>query len=361
MPPHGADAGALSAAAPSPLNTPLPNVAWAFPSILRERTVLKPSEHTPVSAWWLGRLCLEAGLPPGVLNVLQGLGPEAGMPLVQSSGVDLVSFTGSAATGRGIAEAAGRRLAKTVMELGGKNALVVCHDADLDRAAEWTLASAFSNAGQRCAAASRIVVDDAVYGDFRARLLRGIERLDPIGPVISEASMERILRAVGTARSGGATVIAGGARVGDAGWHVAPTWWRASCRTLRARSFSAPSRRSTVSELRRAVGLATTRPASPQHLAASTAPCSSRRVAAGVVVVNADASAASLTWASAASSRDGVEGGGVEALDVLGPGTSTPSSTPSSREPCRARLSRCSASAASAVSWQLAPARLHRH
>ena len=150
-------------------NTPLPNVAWkAFPSILcGNGSVLKPSEHTPVSAWWLGRLCLEAGLPPGVLNVLQGLGPEAGMPLVESAEVDLVSFTGSAATGRAIAEAAGRRLAKTVMELGGKNALVVCDDADLDRAVEWTLASAFSNAGQRCAAASRIVVDDAVYDDFR--------------------------------------------------------------------------------------------------------------------------------------------------------------------------------------------------
>ena len=122
-------------------NTPLPNVVWkAFPSILcGNGSVLKPSEHTPASAWWFGRLCLEAGLPPGVLNVLQGLGSEAGMPLVEDPAVDVVSFTGSAATGRTIAEAAGRRLAKTVMELGGKNALVVCDDADLDRAVEWTV------------------------------------------------------------------------------------------------------------------------------------------------------------------------------------------------------------------------------
>jgi acyl-CoA reductase-like NAD-dependent aldehyde dehydrogenase len=107
-------------------NTPLPNVAWkAFPSILcGNGSVLKPSEHTPVSAWWFGRLCLEAGLPPDVLNVLQGLGSEAGQPLVEDSRVDLVSFTGSAGTGRLIAEATGRRLAKTVLELGGKNALV---------------------------------------------------------------------------------------------------------------------------------------------------------------------------------------------------------------------------------------------
>src|SRR4029079_2186480 len=131
-------------------NTPLPNVAWkAFPSIFcGNGSVLKPSEHTPVSAWWLGRLCVEAGLPPGVLNVVQGLGPEAGMPLVEDPRVDLVSFTGSAATGRLIAEAAGRRLAKTVMELGGKNALVVCDDADLDRAVELKTASALSHAGQ---------------------------------------------------------------------------------------------------------------------------------------------------------------------------------------------------------------------
>ena len=89
-------------------NTPLPNVAWkAFPSIFcGNASVLKPSEHAPRSAAWLGSLCLEAGLPPGVLNVLQGLGPEAGMPLVEDPRVDLVSFTGSAATGRLLAEAA---------------------------------------------------------------------------------------------------------------------------------------------------------------------------------------------------------------------------------------------------------------
>ena len=145
------------------------------------------------------------------------------MPLVEDERVDLVSFTGSAATGRLLAEAAGRRLAKTVMELGGKNALVVCDDADLDRAVEWSLASAFSNAGQRCAAASRIVVFDAVYDAFVERLAAGVDRLEDVGPVISEESMERILAAVAAAREAGATVLRGGERVGEAGWHVAPT------------------------------------------------------------------------------------------------------------------------------------------
>ena len=144
-------------------NTPLPNVAWkAFPAIFcGNAAVVKPSEHTPASASFFAQLALEAGVPPGVLNVVHGLGGEAGAALVEHPDVDLVSFTGSAATGRAINEAAARRLAKTCLELGGKNALVVCDDADLDRAVEWVLASAFSNAGQRCASASRVVVFDA--------------------------------------------------------------------------------------------------------------------------------------------------------------------------------------------------------
>jgi len=155
-------------------NTPLPNYAWkVFPAVLcGNAAVLKPSEHTPASAAFFGQLCREA-LPAGVLNVVQGLGAEAGPPLVESPDVDLVSFTGSAATGRWIQEHAGRRLAKVCLELGGKNALVVCDDADLDRATEWSLASAFSNAGQRCAAASRIVVFEPVSDEFRDRLVGG--------------------------------------------------------------------------------------------------------------------------------------------------------------------------------------------
>ena len=117
-------------------NTPLPNVAWkVFPAILcGNACVLKPSEHTPTSAHAFAKLCCKVGLPDGVLNVVQGLGPEAGAALVEHPEVDLVSFTGSAAIGRGINEAAGRRLAKVCLELGGKNALVVCDDADLDNA-----------------------------------------------------------------------------------------------------------------------------------------------------------------------------------------------------------------------------------
>ncbi len=199
-------------------NTPLPNYAWkTFPAVFcGNGAVLKPSEHTPASAAFFGELCNEF-LPPGVLNVVQGLGSEAGAPLVESPDVDLVSFTGSAKTGRWVAERAGARLAKVVVELGGKNALVVCDDADLDRAVEWSLASAFSNAGQRCAAASRLVVFDSVYHEFRERFVDGAKTYEP-GPVISEESLERILGSLS-----GVRVLAGGERLDRPGWWLAPT------------------------------------------------------------------------------------------------------------------------------------------
>jgi aldehyde dehydrogenase (NAD+) len=192
-------------------NTPLPNVAWkVFPAILcGNACVLKPSEHTPASAHYFATVCCKVGVPDGVLNVVQGLGPEAGAALVEHPDVDLVSFTGSAATGRWINETAGRRLAKVCLELGGKNALVVCDDADLDNAVRWALASAFSNAGQRCAAASRIVVFDSVYDAFRDLFVAEARDYDP-GPVISEDALERL-------------VAAGAERLDRPGYWVAPT------------------------------------------------------------------------------------------------------------------------------------------
>ena len=308
-------------------NTPLPNVAWkAFPSILcGNASVLKPSEHAPLSAWWMGRLCLEAGLPPGVLNVVHGLGPEAGLPLVEDPRVDLVSFTGSAGTGRVVAEAAGRRLAKTCLEMGGKNALVVCDDADLGRAVEWILVSAFSNAGQRCAAASRVVAFDGIYEELRTRLLARIDALDHPGPVISEASMERILTAVGRARDEGAVVLRGGERVGTVGWHVAPTLVEGasadaplSCEEL----FGPVAALYRVGGLDEALTLVN---ASPYGLTAAIHTASVHRamrfaeqVEAGVVVVNAGThgSEPHMGFGGVRQSGTGWKEAGVEALDV---------------------------------------------
>jgi acyl-CoA reductase-like NAD-dependent aldehyde dehydrogenase len=213
-------------------NTPIANVAWkVLPALIcGNAVVLKASEDTPETAFAFAELAGEAGVPAGVLNVIQGLGPEAGQPLVESPGVDIVSFTGSTAVGRLIARIAGERLAKVCLELGGKNPLVVCDDADLDRAASAAALSAFSNAGQRCAAASRIVVVDAVYDEFLDRLLAlataqrvGPTNEDDYGPVINERQMNRMLAAVEAAVEGGAGLLHGGTRLGDRGCFVAPT------------------------------------------------------------------------------------------------------------------------------------------
>jgi aldehyde dehydrogenase (NAD+) len=206
-------------------NTPLPNVAWkVFPAVFcGNAAVLKPSEEAPLSAHLFAQIAADCALPAGVLNVVQGLGQEAGAALAAHRDVGLVSFTGSAETGRSVNEVAARRLAKVCLELGGKNALAVCDDADLAVAVRWALASAFSNAGQRCASASRVVVFEELYDAFRERFVEGARALDDVGPVISERSMQRILEAVDRARADGATVLCGGERLPGAGWHVAPT------------------------------------------------------------------------------------------------------------------------------------------
>ncbi len=217
-------------------NTPIANVAWkAFPALLcGNAAVMKASEDTPLSAWAFGVLAKLAGVPDGVYSTVHGLGEEAGAPLVEHPGVDVVSFTGSTAVGRWIAETAGRRLAKTCLELGGKNPLVVCDDADLDTAVKWAIGSAFSNAGQRCAAGSRLIVFDAVYEAFRTKLVAATGALkvgstdaDDYGPVINEEQMTNMLAAVDRARTAGATVLTGGERLAgpgrDGGYYVAPT------------------------------------------------------------------------------------------------------------------------------------------
>ena len=247
------------------------------------------------------------------------------MPLVEDPRVDLVASPAPPATGRAIAEATGRRLAKTVMELGGKNALVVCDDADLDRAVEWALASAFSNAGQRCAAASRIVVFDAVYDAFRERLPRASSALDDVGPVISEASLERILDAVESGAGRRGDRARGGERLGDAGWHVAPTVVEGvapdaplSCEEL----FGPVATLYRVAAFDEAVALVND---SPYGLTAAIHTASihramlfAERVAPASSSSTPGRTAASRTWGSAASRQSGTgwKEAGVEALDV---------------------------------------------
>lgn len=217
-------------------NTPIANIAWkVFPALISgNAAILKASEDTPATAWLFGRIAHEAGLPAGVLNIIQGYGPEAGEPLVCHPDVGVLSFTGSTTVGKHIATLAGRRLARVSLELGGKNALVVCDDADLDAAVHWSVSSAFSNAGQRCAAASRLVIFEGVYEAFKERFLQRVAALrvgpadeDDFGPVINERQLNHMRAAVDHARDQGATVLAGGERLTEApradGYYLAPT------------------------------------------------------------------------------------------------------------------------------------------
>jgi acyl-CoA reductase-like NAD-dependent aldehyde dehydrogenase len=307
-------------------NTPLPNVAWkAFPALFcGNAAVVKPSEHTPASASLFARLALEAGVPAGALNVVHGLGREAGAALVQDPDVDLVSFTGSAATGRWINETAARRLAKVCLELGGKNALVVCDDADLDRAVAWALASAFSNAGQRCASASRIVVFEEVYDAFRERLVSGAASLD-VDPVISEETLERIVSAIAAAERDGATLLAGGTRLDRPGWYLSPTVLEGaaadaeiSCTEL----FGPVTLLYRARDLEDAISLVN---ASPYGLTAAIHTASVHRAMrfadkaqAGVVVVNGGThgSEPHMPFGGVKDSGTGWREAGLEALDV---------------------------------------------
>jgi acyl-CoA reductase-like NAD-dependent aldehyde dehydrogenase len=223
-------------AAIMPFNSPLAGVAWkAFPALLCGNAVVaKSHEQTPYTAIAFGKLLKEAGLPSGLYSVVQGLGDEVGPPLVDDPRVGLVSFTGSVPTGKRIQHMVSARpvLAKVCLELGGKNPLVVCDDADVRLAAEHAVASAFIDAGQRCAAGSRIIVFDAVYDAFRDAMLArtaamkvGSGPQDDCGPVISKQSLDRLLRSVEGAVSRGGRVLTGGHAVKALapGYYMAPT------------------------------------------------------------------------------------------------------------------------------------------
>jgi acyl-CoA reductase-like NAD-dependent aldehyde dehydrogenase len=217
-------------------NTPIANVAWkVFPALVcGNAAILKAAEDTPGTAWVFGQVAKEAGLPDGVLNIIQGYGEEAGAPLVANHSIDVISFTGSTEVGRQIQRVAGERFTRVSLELGGKNPLVVCDDADLDNAAHWVILSAFSNAGQRCASASRIIVFESIYDKFKKMLVEKTKKLkvgntdqDDLGPVINHEQLTNMLQAIDKAKADGAKIVIGGQRLTDSqhlnGYYMAPT------------------------------------------------------------------------------------------------------------------------------------------
>lgn len=164
-------------AAITPWNHPLMLGTWkiAAPLAWGNSVVHKPAEDTPTSALLVGRLALEAGIPPGVLNVVQGTGPSAGGPLTASPDIDRITFTGATGTGRAIVVASAQNLTPVSLELGGKGANLVFADCDLDATIAWTAKAIFNNSGQVCLSASRIYVQRPLYAEFAARLVEAAE------------------------------------------------------------------------------------------------------------------------------------------------------------------------------------------
>ena len=201
-----------------PANTPIANIAWKiFPALICGNTiVLKSSEDAPELANKIAEIGLRSGIPEGVFNVIHG-DRNTGIHLVENKKVKLISFTGSSLAGIDIVTRASQRLARVSLELGGKNPFVVCDDADLDNAVHWAILSAYSNAGQRCAAASRLIVFKNIYENFlelflekASKLKLGLSNTADLGPVINEKQYKNILKYFNDATEEGANILLGG-------------------------------------------------------------------------------------------------------------------------------------------------------
>jgi acyl-CoA reductase-like NAD-dependent aldehyde dehydrogenase len=216
-----------------PWNGPSAGAAMGvFPLAAGNSVVLKPAEQTPMTAVLLAELALEAGIPEGVLNVVQGAGETVGAALVEHPDVDAITFTGSNPTGRAIQAAAASRVKRVSLELGGKSPLIIFPDADLESASAAAMAGVWGASGQVCTCSTRVLVHEEVYDEVVGRIVeqsRGIRiggGFDPdadMGPVVSAQQLERIQRYVRIGVDEGAELALGGSRRGDRGFFHDPT------------------------------------------------------------------------------------------------------------------------------------------
>jgi acyl-CoA reductase-like NAD-dependent aldehyde dehydrogenase len=218
-----------------PANTPIANIAWKlFPALICGNTVIiKASEDAPEIAQKVGLLAIQAKFPPGVINIIQGSGAITGKLLVENEQISLISFTGSTNVGKWIAKKAAESLTRVSLELGGKNHFIVCKDANIENAVKWAILSAFSNAGQRCAAGSKIIVEQEIYSQFvnmlieRTKKLKlGIKEDCDYGPVINEKQYFSILETIRESVKNGGNILCGGIeRPGylKKGFYIQPT------------------------------------------------------------------------------------------------------------------------------------------
>lgn len=205
----------------SPWNLPLYLFTWKIaPAIAAGNCVLaKPSEVTPVTAFLLSKICKEAGLPDGVLNIIHGTGPNAGEAIVSHPAVKAISFTGSTRAGERIAGIAAPKFKKLSLELGGKNPAIVFADCEWDKMITETIRSSFSNQGEICLCGSRIIIEESVYEKFKKNFIEKVKQLtvgDPLdenskqGAIVSKVHYEKILHCIETAKQEGGKILCGG-------------------------------------------------------------------------------------------------------------------------------------------------------
>ncbi|MEM6963531.1 MAG: aldehyde dehydrogenase [Bacteroidota bacterium] len=223
----------------SPWNLPLYLFTWKIaPALAMGNCVIgKPSEMTPMTAYLLSKVCIEAGLPPGVLNIIHGLGSKAGQAIVEHPNIKAISFTGGTNTGKKIISTAGPMFKKLSLELGGKNPNIIFTDCDFEEMMTTTLRSSFANNGQICLCGSRIYVEQPIYEKFKTELAKRTQRLkvgDPfsettdLGALVSKPHMEKVLSYISLAKEEGGTILCGGTPVvtkGDCeeGYFIRPT------------------------------------------------------------------------------------------------------------------------------------------
>ncbi|WP_129670342.1 aldehyde dehydrogenase family protein [Candidatus Chloroploca sp. Khr17] len=222
----------------TPWNFPMAIASWKMlPALVCGNTVvIKPGEDASISTFNLVECLVEAGLPPGVVNIVTGHGPSAGQPLVEHPDVPVLSFTGSTEVGRLVYELGARQIKRVSLEMGGKNPLIVMDDADLDLVEQGVVWAAFGTTGQRCTATSRVIVHRKVAEPLIERLVaraqalqigNGLHPATEMGPLVNEAQLERVLGYIEVGKAEGATLRCGGHRLTEgtyaSGWFVQPT------------------------------------------------------------------------------------------------------------------------------------------
>jgi aminomuconate-semialdehyde/2-hydroxymuconate-6-semialdehyde dehydrogenase len=240
----------------SPWNLPLYLFSWKVaPALAAGCTVVgKPSEITPYTAYLLGQLCIKAGLPPGVFNIVHGYGHKVGQAITEHPGIWAISFTGGTSTGKRIAQSAAPHLKKLSLELGGKNSTIVLEDCDYQKALSTAVRASFSNQGQICLCGSKILVQRGIYDRFKKDFVAKVSELkvgDPysettqMGALVSENHLEKVLSYIDLAQEEGGKVLTGGQRIQlpapfDGGYYLEPTVIEGlpvTCRTNREEIF----------------------------------------------------------------------------------------------------------------------------